>query len=150
MTLATAVFMLNQYLLYVVLAHKLEKIYTYLIILATGLQVVVDLILLPRIGIVGAAMGMLVVAAGMHVGQLVLLKRHQALTKEEIFRLEIFVLGSIGGLAVAWAAGVGPMMGTCATVLLASGLGLFIVLGRYDREQVWVWMTRRCALPPSV
>jgi O-antigen/teichoic acid export membrane protein len=149
MTLATAVFMLNQYLLYVVLAHKLEKIYTYLIILATGLQVVVDLILLPRIGIVGAAVGMLVVAAGMHVGQLVLLKHHQALTTGEIFRLEAFLLGSIGGLAAAWAAGVGPMLGTGAAALLVGVLGLFIVLGSNDREQVWGWMMRRRALLPA-
>lgn len=149
MTLATVVFMLNQYLLYVVLTHKLEKIYTYLIVLSTGLQVVVDLILLPRIGIAGAAVGMLVMAAGIHVGQLLLLQRHQALTNGEIFRMETFVLGSIGGLAAAWAGGVGPLVGTGAAVLLAGVLGLFIVLGSHDREQVWVWIMRRRALLPS-
>jgi hypothetical protein len=60
------------------------------------------------------------------------------------------VLGSIGGLAIAWATGVGLMMGTCAAVLLASGLGLFVVLGSHDREQVWGWMTFRRALLPSI
>jgi O-antigen/teichoic acid export membrane protein len=142
MTLATVVFMLNQYLFYVLLAVKQEKAYTWLILIGALLQVGVDVVLLPRIGIIGAAWGMIVMAGAMHLGQLVLLRRCGVLSAGEIVRWETFIVVLVGVSALVSWGGAGPIIGTLAVGVLAAITGAFLVLDRMDREQLCGWIKR--------
>jgi O-antigen/teichoic acid export membrane protein len=136
MTLATPVFMLNQYLFYILLVRRREHSYTYLILAATVLQVGVNLALLPRLGIAGAAVGMLVMGVSLHGGQLVLLVRDKALQLAEAFRLEAFVFGSAAVVAALWLADVGPAIGTFAGLAAVGALGMALMMERGDRPML--------------
>ena len=139
MTLTGSVFMLNQYLFYSLLARKLEGAYTRLILLATLVQIVVDVALLPRLGIVGAALGMLAMGTIVHVGQLRLLSRESVLAFHEIVRIEVFLLGSIGMMAVLWFASPFLLVNTFIAWLLVGVFGCLLVLDDDDRRRLLSW-----------
>jgi O-antigen/teichoic acid export membrane protein len=145
MTLGTMVFMLNQFLFYMVLGLKKEGPYTLVILAATVAQVLVDSLLLPRIGISGAAIGMMVMGGCMHLGQIILLKRNGSLDGTEILHLEVFLGGLTGSLILAWWCGIGVVAGTCVALILVVVAGGKLVLRPDDRAQIRDWLMARRA-----
>jgi len=136
MTLASPLFMLNQYLFYMLLVRRQERSYTYLIFMTTALQAVVNLALLPRIGIAGAALGMLVTGVSLHAGQLVLLVRDKALQVGEALRLEVFLFGSAAVVTSLWLIGTGAAMGTSVALAAVVVLGAVLMLETEERPML--------------
>ncbi len=142
MTAATAVFMLNQYLFYVVLASGLEKRYSFIILAATLVQAAVNVYLLPRFGIAGAAIAMLVMGAIMHVGQLFLLCRHGTLDRRETVRLEVFLVIALIGFGLTYAFRFGPVVGSLVMFVVVGLTSAFIVMNANDHRQIGTWLKR--------
>jgi O-antigen/teichoic acid export membrane protein len=142
MSAGTVIFMLNQYLFYVILSKKLEQKYITLIVTSTILQILMNLVLLPRIGIVGAASGMLVMGCVMHGGQLFLLKRVGFLSAGEVLRTEIFVAGAVSGIALSWSLyGGGLLAWGCAMVWVVCFSQ--VLIGVQDRVLVGNWLVKK-------
>ena len=139
MALISGIFMLNQYLLYSVLANKLEKNYTWYIFIATLIQISVDLALIPRLGIIGAALGMLVIGIILHLGQVGLLWRQDILERSEVLRLELFLACSFGITLAVWIASPILIFNTFLVWLIVGLLGSFVLLEQPDRVQLWHW-----------
>ncbi len=139
MTLVTAVFMLNQYFLYVVLAGNQENRYTVLLLIATPIQVAIDAVLLPRVGIIGAAWGMLVMGLAVHGGQLALLLRAGVLEGREILRMEGFLGGLIAVVAGLWLVQLNIWAGLVIGVVACVALG-GLVIERSDRALGLDWL----------
>src|SRR5262249_28282107 len=95
MSLTSAVFMLNQYYVYVVIALRLERSYTYLLLAATVMQVGADIVLIPRWGIIGAVIGMLVMGVTVPLGRFFLCVRKNSIEGREAPRLVLLVLAAM-------------------------------------------------------
>ncbi len=136
LTLATAIFMQNQYFLYDLLSSGLEK--TYTMIIATGSigQVLLNLWLLPRIGVEGAALALVVTGVAMHAGQVALLLRAGKLDRDEVVRMETFAVALAVGLAIAWRLDIPSLIAAVALLAVAGLLGLSVVLRADDREHL--------------
>lgn len=150
MALATAVFMLNQYLFYLVLTERLEGPYTYLIVAATAVQVMADVVLIPRLGILGAAVGLVVMSIVLHAGQLILLNTRRVLALDEIARADGFLVCVVAGLLACRSLGLGETTGTFMLLLVVGGVGGFVVLDAKDRDRVLGWMTHVGPSRPGV
>jgi len=136
LTMATAFFMLNQYFLYDLLSLGLEKSYTLIIAAVSLGQVAINVILLPRIGVEGAALALMVTGVLMHAGQMLLLVRAGQLVLREVVRMEVFIITLAGGLAAAWVFHVSVLPGTASMFGLAAVLGLTLILQPGDKERL--------------
>jgi O-antigen/teichoic acid export membrane protein len=136
MILPGSIFMLNQYFFYSLLARKLERDYAWLLLVATILQIIVDLIAMPVLGIVGAVFGMLAMGTLLHLGQIGLLIRRRVLQSSEIRRLEGFLWASIAIAGVLWMVSGYLVLNTVIFWLAAGSLGNFLLLRRDGRAQL--------------
>lgn len=132
MALVSPVFMLNQYLFYLFLVQRQEQNFTVLVLGTTAVQVGLNLLLLPRIGILGAAVAMSVMGILLHGGQLVLLVRHGYLRLAEAIRFDVFVFVSTGVLGFLWLADVGPLIGTGVASAAVAVLAILLLLETDD------------------
>ena len=132
----TSVFMLNNYFLYVLLGKNAETSYVTILAVATVAQIGVDLVLLPRLGIVGAAIGMTVMGLIVHAGQLALLIKFGWLRTREVIRMEAFVAVVILLTIVASLGRLQPLWGSVATVCIVIAAGMFLLLTQSDRQQI--------------
>jgi O-antigen/teichoic acid export membrane protein len=142
---AGAVFMLNQYFFYVLLARRLEGRYTLVVLVTTVLQVATDVWLLPRIGIAGAAVGMLVLGVTMHAGQMILLCTNAAMTLAETLMQEVFILASVATMLVLARFAVPPVAGAALALGAVGVLGWWIVLSPQDKQRIWNWTAEAAA-----
>ncbi len=129
LTLGGAIFMLNQYLFYTVLAEKLEREYGWIVVAATFVQFTADIFLIPRLGLLGAALGLLGMGITLHVGQLGLLMRQAILDFAEVIRLEIFMLASIVFTALLWLINLNLVAATLAACGVSLLLSRWLILG---------------------
>lgn len=136
LTLGGAIFMLNQYLFYTVLAEKLEREYSGIVIAATLVQFIVDIILIPRLGLMGAVLGLLGMGVTLHVGQLGLLMRRTLLNVDEVIRLEIFMFVSIVFTAFLWLMNLNLVLATLTACGASLLLSRWLIL---DRD--WAYIT---------
>lgn len=136
LTLATAIFMQNQYFLYDLLSSGLEKTYTTIIVAASLGQVLLNCWLLPRIGVVGAALTLVITGVAMHAGQVALLVRAGKLGCDEVVRMEAFALALTGGLAVAWWLDASRLAAGVALLACAGFFGLRVILNASDRAHL--------------
>ena len=136
LSLATAIFMLNQYFLYDLLSSGLEKTYTMIIAVVIIGQVLMNFWLLPQIGVEGAALALVVTGVAIHVGQVALLMRAMKLDRDEVVRMETFNLTLSGGLATAWWLDVPPTTAAIALLAIAGLLSLSVVLRADDRKHL--------------
>jgi O-antigen/teichoic acid export membrane protein len=150
MTPAGAIFMLNQYLFYLVLTRKVETQYTVVLIFTTASQAMTDVWLLPHLGIAGAAVGMLVLGFTLHIGQMVLLCRCNAISVRDVWRQESFLLGSLGIILCLWFIKTGPLIGSLLSLCAVGGLGGLLVLRRVDRTHLRAWISNALGRTASV
>jgi O-antigen/teichoic acid export membrane protein len=136
LTLGGAIFMLNQYLFYSVLAHKLEGEYTWLIVVATLAQVILDITLMPYIGIRGAAVGMLAMGLTLHLGQFGLFLHKHILERSEVMRIEAFLVASLALVSILWLESPLLVMNTILSWLIIGVLGLVLILNYRERVKV--------------
>jgi O-antigen/teichoic acid export membrane protein len=147
MTPLLGIFMANQYIFYTVLAGKLEKQYIWVVGLSTGLQFVLNLWLLPVIGIAGAAIGMLAMGLSLHAGQIVLLVRKGALGANEVTRQEVFLGLVTVSLGLFGYFRAGAVVGTVLSLALLAGLAWGVLLRKGDTRTLGAWMLRRISRP---
>jgi O-antigen/teichoic acid export membrane protein len=140
MALVSALFMLNQYLVYVILARRRERDYTYVLFAATLLQVAVDLVLLPRFGLVGAALGMVAMGIAVHVGQLAVCVREHVIDLVEAVRLDAFLIATVTVVGVFWLSSVGPVVGSIGALVIGGVLGNMLLLQSADRRLLREYM----------
>jgi O-antigen/teichoic acid export membrane protein len=145
MASVTSVFMLNNYFLYVLLGKKVETPYVAILAAATLAQVGIDLVLLPRIGIVGAAIGMIAMGVVVHCGQVALLLTSGWLRARDAARMEAFVAVVVLLTVVASAWRLQPVSGSAAMVSLVIATGMCLLLTRGDRR----WIRARLELCAS-
>jgi O-antigen/teichoic acid export membrane protein len=136
MILGGSVFMLNQYLFYSLLAQELEHDYAWLLLVATVLQIVVDLVAMPRLGVLGAVLGMLVMGTILHAGQIGLLIRRHVMERIEVVRTEVFLWSSIAFAAFLWTVSDYLIPNTLIFWLVAGTLGNLLLLRRDGRAQL--------------
>ncbi len=139
MSIVSIVFMLNQYLLYTVLAKKMEKEYTPFVLLATLIQILVDLVLVPHLGIEGAAWGMLAMGIVVHIAQMGLLLRENVFEGSEMVRLEASVLCSVGIITILEVITPNHIFSSFVSLFTIGLLGSFVVLKRDDWAQFSAW-----------
>jgi len=82
LTLATAIFMQNQYFLYDLLSSGLEKTYTMIIAAVSTGQMLLNFWLLPRIGVEGAALALVITGVAMHAVQVAILMQAGKLDRD--------------------------------------------------------------------
>jgi O-antigen/teichoic acid export membrane protein len=137
------VFMANQYVVYSVLAGKLERKYVWIVGLSTCLQLALNLSLLPLIGISGAAVGMIGMGLALHVGQIVLLVKSGMLAAFEAARQEAFIGLATLSLGLLVYLRVGALLGSTLGLALVALLAFGIVLQRGDTAAIGTWLRRR-------
>jgi O-antigen/teichoic acid export membrane protein len=101
LSLGGAVFMLNQYYLYVLLAGHLERQYIPWLAVATGLQVLTDVALIPSLGIRAAAFGMIAMGIVVLIAQLTLAAKHGKLDRREVLELQGFIILQVAVVALS-------------------------------------------------
>jgi len=152
LTMATAVFMQNQYFLYELLSFGLEKIYTRVILAASIVQVALNVFLLPRIGVKGAALALVLTGVLIHAGQMALLISKGQLRVSEVVRMNLFGIIIIGGLLTAWTLRVTPLLGTVLLTPLTMLLGFALLFSLDDRTYFaacYSWMRHAIGLGRS-
>jgi O-antigen/teichoic acid export membrane protein len=138
----TVLFMMNQYFFYVLLVKRREKAYIGIIVASTIVQLVVDSILLPRFGILGAGFGMLALGIIAHISQIILLHSERVFEWFDLLRIETFVGVSIALLASLRMWQFGALAGFLIGAVFCSALGIIVVLTEADR----VWLRKRLEL----
>jgi O-antigen/teichoic acid export membrane protein len=145
LAITATVFMLNQYFVYVLIAEKLESAYARILFPSILVQILVDVLLIPILGIMGAAWGMVVMGISVHIGQLYLLTNSRVIQREDVFRAEAFVVAMTAITITLWALSAAPMVSTIVgTVAIAVGSSIFLLdraelvgLIRFARLQSW-------------
>jgi O-antigen/teichoic acid export membrane protein len=140
--LGGSVFMLNQYLFYSLLARGLEREYAWLLLAAMVLQVVVDVLSMPGLGVLGAVLGMFVMGTILHAGQMRLLIRQHMIDRSEVIRVEVFVWSSIAVAALLWMVSGRLVPNTLVFWLVAGGLGNLLLLREDGRAQLSRYLHR--------
>jgi O-antigen/teichoic acid export membrane protein len=137
--LVGGIFVSNQMLHYMALAHKLERKLLWVFGLATVLQVIINLWLLPTVGIVGAAWGMIIFGATSFCGLLGLLLINHVLAPNLILRVVGFhgLLVIVAALCIAFKLSLLMSSGIMALIVV---LASFFLWTKSDAQFIRAWI----------
>lgn len=141
--LATAIMVLY----YPLLAEHMEKGILSVIVTAAALQLVANLILIPKIGAFGAVVGMAVQAVVNYVGYSWLAIRRGIHTWDRLVSHCLFITGLLGTGAVLWWTDTGILVGGLTLAFFGGLAGYMLLIPSRERRWLTSWLYRKARRP---